>query len=1196
MIRTQAGAESHTPRNRGRARALLLAMSLGLCAPAIASGQQFRGALVGTVTDPAGALVPEARVTLTGIATNTTIATRTNGDGFYVIEYIPPGRYRLRVEASGFQPVTLEAIEVRVGDRLTLDHRLAIGPFESTVMVAGDATPVLQTGSASIGQVVDRRRLDELPLADGNPFILARVAPGVAFTDVNNLRFTRAFDNGGTSSISANGVGSQASEFTLDGLPDNAAFGRQIAYVPPAEAVHELKVVTSSFDAQQGHSAGAHVDVVTRSGANRPAGSAYWFKRNEALAANEFLVNANPNCERDADGGCRKSPLRYNRWGATFGGPVMLPGPSGGWSGKDRLFFFVAYEGLRQTTPATNTFTVPTEAMRDGDFSALLPTTRIHDPATAFVRPDGRVERLPFAGNIIPPDRIDAIGRNYVSYWPLPNLPCSDAQCRNNLIAAVPRTDHFYSVSMRADAALNQHHRLFGRFSHNRRKQHTEGWSGVVNGVDPTTSDSFRINDSLAIDHVYTASPGWMLNLRGGLTRFESKSSRAAEGVFDAATLGFPPTTTDLFAETGYFPQFNITNFNPNTGGGTVGGPLSGRQVFDVYSFQPTVTSFRGGHRFHAGYDVRVYRAEEIPATHAAGVYEFDTRQVATRQFSDSPAAAIGQELAALLLGLPSGGRVERNATRNNQLTYHALFFQDDWKVSSRVTLNLGLRWDMETAPTERHDRNTRGFDFVSASPIEAAARAAYAANPIPQVPVDAFRVKGGLLFVDENNRGFYEPDTNNFQLRIGVAYELDSKTVVRGGFALFSVPFYIDGVNQVGFSQSTLLVPTLNAGLSFNANLANPFPGGVLEPPGASLGLATSLGQAVTIVPIERRNARARRYAVSLQRELPGRAVAEIAFVRNENVDVRVANVELNPVPPEYLTTQNQRDPAVDSFLSAQVPNPFRGLLPGTGLNGATVERQQLLRPLPHFTSLLSERYDGEATYNSLQLRIERRFSQAYTVNASYTFSRLTEAVSLLNPTDSGLEHRRSRDDYPHRVVISGIYELPVGRGRRFMTDPGRLLDALVGGWQVQGIYQYQSGRPLGWGNVAYFGDPDALRTNIESSTVSTAGNPTRVVFDTSQFLSPGVDIRLRNNVRAFPSTLPGFRSQAINQLDLSVIKNFALAGGPRLQLRAEFLNATNTPLFGEPNLDPTSSNFGRVTSQVNLPRNVQVGLRCVF
>ena len=232
-----------------------------------------------------------------------------------------------------------------------------------------------------------------------------------------------------------------------------------------------------------------------------------------------------------------------------------------------------------------------------------------------------------------------------------------------------------------------------------------------------------------------------------------------------------PPTTTDLFAETGYFPQFNITNFNPNTGGGTVGGALSGRQVFDVYSFQPTVTSFRGGHRFHAGYDVRVYRAEEIPATHAAGLYEFDARQVATRQFSDSPAAAMGQELAAAP-ARPAVGRTSR-AQRDAQQSADSIT-----RCSSRTTgrspagspLNLGLRWDMETAPTERHDRNTRGFDFVSASPIEAAARAAYAANPIPQVPVDAFRVKGGLLFVDENNRGFYEPDTSDVQPRIGVA------------------------------------------------------------------------------------------------------------------------------------------------------------------------------------------------------------------------------------------------------------------------------------------------------------------------------------------------------------------------------------------------------------------------------------------
>jgi hypothetical protein len=1171
-----------------------------LCIPPTALGQSFRGLVSGTVTDPNGAAIPEARVILTNLATNAKFVTETNNAGFYAIQYISPARYSFRIEASGFQTVILEMVEIRVGDQLTFDRKLEVGQTAATVVVPGDSTPLLENASASIGQVLDRRRIEDLPLPDGNPFTLARIAPGVAFTDVNNLRFTRPFDNGGTSSITTNGVGLQGSEFSLDGVPNNAAFGRQVAYVPPAEAVQEFKVVTSSFDAQEGHSAGAYIYVVSRSGRNRPFGSIYWFNRNEALAANEFFVNANPTCEKDSDGQCKRNPLRYNRYGATFGGPVTLPrfGEGGPLfrGGTDRLLFFFAFEGLRQVTPATNTFTVPTPAMRNGDFSALLPGVVVYDPATAFLRPDGRVERSPFPGNIIPPERISPIGRKYLSYWPLPNLPCTNAECRNNLIAPVPRTDFFHSESVRVDSAVNERNRFFVRYSHNRRKQFTEGFSGVINDVDPTTSESFRVNDGAAVDYVFTAAPTLILNMRAGLTRFESRNSRAAEGVFNAASLGFPPGTTALFRETGYFPQFNITNFNPNTGGGTIGGPLSGKQIFDVYSFQPTVTRIIGDQSLRGGYDFRVYRNNEYPASHEAGLYEFNAGQVATRQFSNSPAVSIGQELAAVLLGRPSGGRLDRNATRSNQLLYHGIFIQDDWKASRRLTLNLGLRWEMESAPTERFDRNIRGFDFTSPSPIEAAARAAYAANPIPQVPVEAFRVKGGLMFVNENRRGFYNPDRNNFQPRIGFAYELTAKTVLRGGFAIFSVPFYIDAVNQSGFSQSTLLVPTLDAGLTFIADLANPFPGGVIEPPGAAMGPATFLGQAVSFVPVRRKNALSRRYVLSLQRRLPGNVLVELAFVRNVSYDMRVGDVELNPVPRQYLTTLNRRDPVVDNFLSAQVPNPFRGLLPGTGFNGATIERQQLLRPFPQFASIISERYDGRSVYNSGQLRVERRFAQGYTVNLSYTFSKLIEEVSLLNPTDTRLERRISSDDYPHRLVVSGIYELPFGKRRHFFSDAGRWLDLLVGGFQIQGIYQYQSGRPLALGNVAYFGDPGELETNIDSRTVSTAGNPGRTVFDTSGFFSPGVDIRLRNNVRAFPSRLPGFRSMSIGQLDFSVIKNINFTETMRLQLRAEFLNTTNTPQFGEPNLDPTSSNFGRVTSQVNLPRNIQVGIRFVF
>jgi Carboxypeptidase regulatory-like domain/TonB dependent receptor len=1179
----------------------LLVLPVLLSVSGVAFGQNFRGAVSGTVTDPKGAAIPGAKVTLTDIATRTTLTTETDAEGLYSILYITAGRHRLQVEARGFQAKVLENVEVRVGDQLTLDLSLEVGQTSQTVTIRGDSTPLLETATASMGMVIDRQRIADLPLPDGNPFTLARFAAGIANTDVNGLRFTRAFDNGGTSNIATNGVVGQGSEFTLDGVPNNGAFGRQVAYVPPAEAVQEFKVVTTSFDAQQGHSAGAQIDVVLRSGANRPFGSLYWFNRNEALAGNEFFVNANPNCEKDEQGKCRRNPLRYNRYGGSLGGPIVLPrfgtgGPTF-WNGKDRLFFFFAFEGLRQVTPATNTFTVPTQAMRNGDFSALLPGIVIYDPATAFLS-DGRVERRPFPGNIIPPERFSPIGRNFLSYWPLPNLPCTNAQCRNNLIAPVPRTDFFHSESVRVDATVNEKQRLFVRYSHNRRKQHTEGFTGVINGVDPTTSDSFRINDGVAVDHVYTTSPTLILNMRAGLTRFESINSRAAEGVFDATSLGFPPSATTFFRETGYFPQFNITNFNPNTGGGTFGAPLSGRQAFDVYSFQPTLTKIMGHHSFRTGYDFRAYRINEYPASHEAGLYEFDARQVATRRLDNSPAASIGQELAAVLLGLPSGGRINRNPTRNNQLLYHGLFLQDDWKVTRRLTLNLGLRWEMESPTTERYNRNVRGFDFTSPSPIEAAARAAYAANPIPEVPVDAFRVTGGLLFANEKNRGFYGADKNNFQPRIGLAFELTPKTVLRGGFAIYSVPFYLDGVNQSGFSQSTQIVPTLDGGLTFDATLANPFPDGVADPLGASQGLSTFLGQEIGFVPLERRNTQSRRYELSLQRELPGRVVVELAFVRTVNYDQLVEDVTLNPIPRQYLSTRNQRDPAVENFLDAMVPNPFKGLLPGTGFNGDLIARERLLRQYPHFDSISIERYDGRSSYNSGQLRVERRFANGFTLTGAYTYSKLIEEMSLLNQTDTSYERRISNNDYPHRIVISGVYELPVGKGRRFLSNGGRLLDLLVGGYQVQGIYQYQGGRPLGWDPVAYFGDPSKLRTNINSNTVSTIADPNRVVFDTSGFFSPDpdVDIELENNIFTFPSRLSGFRSQPISQIDLSLIKNFKFTERTRMQFRVEVFNATNTPQFGGPNQDPTNSNFGRVTSQVNLARNIQIGLRLVF
>src|SRR5262249_8901653 len=467
--------------------------------------------------------------------------------------------------------------------------------------------------------------------------------------------------------------------------------------------------------------------------------------------------------------------------------------------------------------------------------------------------------------------------------------------------------------------------------------------------------------------------------------------------------------------------------------------------------------------------------------------------------------------------------------------------------------------------------------------------------------------------------RGFFEGDKNNFQPRIGFAYQLNPKTVLRGGFGIYMVPFIIDAVNQTGFSQSTPIVPTLDGGLSFApacatcGNLFNPFPTGVAVPPGASLGTATFLGRSLDVVPAGRHNGQLARWEFSVQRELPGQWVVEASYVSTRIYDLTTGlnpndNVVLNPVARQFLSTSPVRDNAVINMMSANVSNPFRGLLPGTNFNGPTIQRQQLLRSIPQFDRIRTRRDDGEATYHAGQFRAERRFSRGFTILASYTWSKIIEEISFLNESDTEYERRIGTDDIPHRIVTSGIYELPLGKGRRWGGNWNGVLNALAGGWQAQGIYQWQSGRPIDLSdrNVYFNGDPSGLRANIGGTTVDATFDPSIFYFTDAAVQTGGVvdpvkqradpRIRLASNIRFFPSRLSGFRRQPLNLWDLSLIKNFSVTEKIRFQLRCEFLNAFNHPQFGDPETNPTSSNGGKVTTQTNLPRNVQIGLKLIF
>jgi hypothetical protein len=1181
-----------------------------LCACFAAWGQDTRGSISATVVDPSGAAVPSAKVTVLNTGTGVSVdAQSAGGTGNFAALYLIPGRYTVTVEAPGFKKLVREGIELRLSERLVLELRLEVGQTQDLINVTAEA-PLLELGTATSGQIIDRRRITELPLAEGNPLTLVQQTPGIAI--FGGFTSNSALSSSGPSNFEVNGSPG-GNEFTLDGAPntaDRAGNGAaRVGLQPPTDAVEEFKVVTASFDAQTGRTAGGVVDVAVRSGTNDLHGTLYHFVRNDILSANTFFNN-----RQDVPRPVR----RYNRFGGTAGGPVWIPKV---YNGKNKTFWFTSYEKIRPITPNFETLTLPTEDFRRGDFSSLAnrPTPLlIYDPLTA--RRDGaRVVRDPISCggriNVICPSRISPITAQFLSFLPLPNTNLD--QPTNNYFGNAPGDNRYYVFIARGDHQFNDKNRMFVRYSKSYRTEIDENSTGTVNGVRANGRLGNRGNDSIVADYVYVHSASTVLNLRGSLARFIQDRIALADLDFDLRQMGFSPQALALFTAN-TLPQMNITNYS------NLVEPTGFNITTPTWAFQPTLTHFTGAHSLKFGYDYRVYQQNRREQTFRAGQYNFGNNW--TRLNDQNPSLPLeqiqGQSLASALLGLPTGGNFPLLADNASTAKYHSFFFQDDWKVTRKLTLNLGLRYEVDLGTTERYNRIIRDFDTSLTSPAEAAARANYALSPIPEIAPANFRLRGGLLFADENNRAAFRADRNNWQPRIGGAYQINNKTVIRAGWAMFMVPFVIDGINQNGFSRNTPLVASDDLGLTFRANLANPFPQGYIAEidrgPGSLLG--QNLG---TIVPTNRKNGMVQRWNFSLQRELPGRWLIDMTYTGNSGNDL-LTGVNGNPVFREYQSTLGIRDQALINFLDTPVSNPFRGVaeFAGTGLfTNTVINRRQLLRPYPHFGNFTLERYDGTSSFHSGQVRVEKRFSQGYTVLGSYTWSKFLEAVSLLNDTDPVYERRLNENDVPHRFSMSGIYELPFGRGRKFGANWSKGLNLLAGGWQVQGLFQYQGGLPLTLGNVYFQGNLSDLNPRINSGTIGVLGGNN--IFDnvfltdirtTGFYLTDATmqvngvldytrqrndtRIQLADNIRTLQSRAANWRQQAIMLLDMSVIKNFNFTERVYLQFRAEAINAPNRVHFFAPVINPRDANFGRVTNtdSPTLPREFQLGLRLVF
>ncbi len=1137
-------------------RYLVLACLLTLAA----SGQEYRATLSGRVTDPQAAVISGVKVIAVQVETGSKFETVSGHDGLYTIPFLPPSSYRVTAEAEGFKKYDRTAIRLGANERISLDIELSIGQITETISVSTEA-PMLTTATASSGQVISTRQIENMPLSGRTPLALAQLAFGVTPTD--DPRFTRPFDNAGPSGFSMGGSPSRSNELLIDGAPDTTGDSR-VAYNPPVDAVAEVKAESFQADAAYGHTGGGTVNVVLKSGTNGFHGTLYEFNQVSKTAATPFFTNK---------AGGRKPTSRFNQWGGSFSGPVRIPKLI---DGRNKLFFYFAYEGIKDALPAPATATMPTAAERTGDFSSLLNVSgqyQIYDPATG-VAEGSRVRRQPFAGNIIPPSRLSPIAQKYLQFYAQPNQP-GRADGQDNFVSLTngERND-FYNYLTRVDVNISDNHKLFVNVRNNKRI----GRGGNAFGKDltdnPTATNALRrINWGAMVDDVYTITPTFLMNTRVNWTQFQEPRVNFSDG-FDSTSLGFP-SSLGAAATRKILPRITFSRF---TGLGDTGPrqfPFDSFQLFEAF------TRVAGKHTLKFGGDIRQLRESDFQYGYANGTFAFGNNWT-QGPLDNSPSAPLGQDMAGFLLGLPTGGQYDIAAARSNLSNYYAFFLQDDYRVRSNLTLNLGLRAEHESGTTERFDRSVNGFNESAASPIAAAAQAAYGRNPIPEL--QQLNLKGGLTFAGDGTRLIYKTPALTFSPRFGVAWTMSPKTVFRGGAGIYYFTYGIIGNNAPGFSQSTPFVATLNGYRTPASTLANPFPSGIQQPTGNSEGLSTFLGRSITFQNPNAESQYSARWQFSIQRELSSNAVIEIGYMGNKAIRLPI-NYAANGVPLGLLSTSGSRDQATINNLTGNVANPMAGLIPGTGLNGSLVGRNQLPRAYPQFTGVTAQRVnDGSSHYHAMQVRLERRFSSGLQLMGNYQWGKLLERRSRLNDLDPVLEQRVAAEDRTHRLVTSGTYDLPFGKGRRFAGDAGGVINQIIGGWNINGILTLQPGGPLNWGNSIYLGGDLAVDGH----------NPNRT-FDTTRFNRVN-NQQLDWNLRTFSSRFNTARADGVNQVDFSIIKAFPIRESLNLTYRCEFFNLTNTPIFSAPNLSPTNSNFGLITNQANQPRRIQMALRLVF
>ncbi len=1181
-----------------------IALLLLLFVSASAFAQETRSTLTGRITDSTGALIPHAQITITNLDTGFVTAIQSNDVGLYTAPFLLPGNYKIGVTETGFKNYLHTGLVLQTEQTVTENIVLATGAVSETVTVAGE-TPLIDTANATTGQVLTSEEVEDLPSNGRSPIGFGHLMYGAVAKGKHSASQVRPFDNSTGSDFSIAGGNSQSNEILLNGVPNMEDGGRISGFSPELDAVDSVSIDEFSANVSLGDTAGGIFNINTKGGTNVFHGTASeYYSGSRPLTAEPFFQKA----------GTQATSVHFNQFGGTIGGPVRIPHL---FNGTDKLFFFYAFEGYIGNSPNPVIESVPTQAERAGDFSALLaisPSNQLYNPYSGTLV-GGNVSRQPIPNNCLVATCnglpgaglvLNSVALAYLNSYPLPNYSGSStgADGENNYFASDPTTNNYKSNEATVDWNIVTANKI--RFEVHRSNYVSSSGQTFFNPLTGTSQDTVLWGGQ--VDDVQTFSPTLMLEIRPGFSRYETSSEPNSLGI-SPSTVGLPSyvaANSTLLA----LPSFTFSDASHIQ---ALSGAPGSTEDFDALQFYASLNKVWGHHTIKVGADIRTYKESTLSPGAANGTFAFNSGS--NGFVTSGPAGAtkganqlFGGAFALFELGLPSSGSYNVATKFQYDSWYNAFFAQDDWKIAHNLTVSYGIRLDHETPDVESNNHLVAGFNPTAANASTFAAEAAYTASPNANLAVSAFQPTGNVLYATPSDRSAYRTAPLYASPRIGFAYAPDfahGTLAIRGGFAIYVNPF-LDYANNwgptYGYTQSTSFVPTVNSSLSPATTLSDPFPvittalGGppnpIVLPYGSTYGANTQLGSSITYyapvkVPFSEH------YTLDMQKQVGTNWLFEAGYVGDRQIhNYANDNISATPLLP-FLSRSPQLDPVVNAQLSASIPNPFYQTMPAastgpaatTGANTSkTTTVGALLRGNPEYSGVTYGLDPIESgNFNSFLFKIDKRMAYGLQFEFNYIYSRNLGATMFENP-GGALWYGETSSDFPDHASVTAIYLLPVGKGRQFFNKSS-LVDKLFGGYTVTTIYQFLSGTPLSWGNVDYTGNYSGFDNNPHNYQTTS--------FNTAGFYT-GSNQPNGNNFRTFPQLL--LRSDPTNNFDFSVLKNFTIWDRLVIQPRVDAFNAFNHPQFQGANTSVTSSSFGKISGQQNTSRQLQGGIHILF